>query len=96
MAPRLLCRLTGRAPIAWIPPWVVAGGIAGYYWRDAIRHYVSDRVPDLRKRAADGLGTLGGRAGGALDRTRSRLDTAVRTGQERLRPTGSTAGSEPL
>jgi hypothetical protein len=73
----------------------VAGGIASYYWRDTIRHYMSDRVPDLRKRAADGLGTLGGRAGGALDRARSRIDTAVRTGQERLRPTGTTAGSEP-
>jgi hypothetical protein len=63
----------------------VAGGIAGFYWRDRIRHYMSDRVPDLRERAAEGLGTLGDRASGALDRTRSRLDTAVRAGQERLR-----------
>jgi hypothetical protein len=73
----------------------VLGGIAGYYWRENIRHYMSDGVPDLRKRAADSLGTLGDRAGGALDRARSRLDAAVRTGQERLRPTGTAAGSEP-
>jgi hypothetical protein len=63
----------------------VVGGIASYYWRENIRHYMSDRVPNLRERAADGLGTLGSRASGALDRARSRLDTAVRTDQERLR-----------
>lgn len=71
----------------------VAGGIASYYWRDTIRDYLAGRVPDLRERAADGLGTLGGRASGALDRARSRLDAAVRTSQDRLRPKGSTEGS---
>jgi hypothetical protein len=71
----------------------VVGGIAGYYWREN-RHYMSEGVPDLRKRAADGLGTLGDRASGALDRARSGIDAAVRTGQERLRLTG-TAGSDP-
>jgi hypothetical protein len=71
----------------------VVGGIASYYWREHIRNYMSGGAPDLRKRAADSLGTLGDRASGALDRARSRIDIAVRTGQERLRPTG-TAGSE--
>jgi hypothetical protein len=66
----------------------IVGGLAGYYWRDDIHDYASNRVPDLRRRAADRLGTLGERAGGALDRTRSRIDTAVRSGQERLRATG--------
>jgi hypothetical protein len=73
----------------------VAGGIATYYWRDTIRTYMSDRVPEMRDRAADGLGTLGDRAGGALSRARARLDTAVRTGQERLRPKRTGAGGEP-
>jgi hypothetical protein len=73
----------------------LVGGIASYYWRENIRHYMSRGVPDLRKRAADGLGTLGDRASGALDQARSRIDTAVRTGQERLRPTG-TAGTEQI
>jgi hypothetical protein len=73
----------------------IAGGLASYYWRENIRDYVSNRVPDLRKRAADGLGTLGERADGALDRARSRIDTSVRMGQERLRATGTTAGREP-
>jgi hypothetical protein len=72
----------------------IAGGLAGYYWRDTIRNYMSNRAPDLRKRAADGLGTLGERAGGALDRARSRIDTTVRTGQEWLRAADTTAGSE--
>lgn len=65
----------------------VVGGIASYYWRESIRSHMSNRVPDLRIRAADRLGTLGGRASDVLDRTRSRLDTAVRRGQERLRRT---------
>jgi hypothetical protein len=70
----------------------VVGGIASYYWRENIRHYMSEGLPDLRKRAADGLGTLGNRASGALDQARSRIDTAVRTGQERLRPSCTAAG----
>jgi hypothetical protein len=73
----------------------IAGGLAGYYWREDIRDYLSNRVPDLRKRAADGLGTLGERAGSALAQARSRIDTTVRTGQERLRATGAKAGSVP-
>jgi hypothetical protein len=71
----------------------LAGGVAGYYWRDNIRHYMSGRVPQLRAQSADTLGRLGVRAGGALDKMRSGVDAAVRTGQERLRPTG-TAGNE--
>jgi hypothetical protein len=67
----------------------VGGGIAAYYWRDKIREYMSSRVPDLRERAADRLGVLGGSASRALDQARSRIDAAVRTGQERLRPTGT-------
>ena len=72
----------------------LAGGLAAYYYHDNIREYMSHRVPDLRKRAADGLGTLGERAGGALDRARARIDTGVRTGQERLRATAAGSGGE--
>ena len=71
---------------------VIAGGLAGYYWRGNIRDYVSTRVPDLRNRAADGLGTLGERASTVLERARTRIDTTVRTGQQRLRTTGRTEG----
>jgi hypothetical protein len=65
----------------------IGGGIAAYYWRDRISEYVSTRVPDFRERAADRLGTLGGSASRTLDQARSRIDAAVRTGQERLRTT---------
>ena len=70
----------------------VVGGIASYYWREKIRHYVSEGS-DVRKRAADSLGTLGDRATSALDQARSRIDTAVRKGQARLRPS-DTAGQQ--
>jgi len=71
----------------------LAGGIAGYYWRDRIRDYMSERGPDLRNRVADRLEAFGDRATGAMDRARSGLDSAVRTGQERLRPAGTTGVS---
>jgi hypothetical protein len=71
----------------------VAGGLAGYYWRDSIRGYMSGS--DLRNRAADGLGSLGERAGVALDRARTRIDAGVRSGQARLRSTGTTGSAGP-
>jgi hypothetical protein len=68
----------------------IAGGIAVYYWNDRVRDYM-DRVPDMRERAAERLGELGERAGSALDRARSKVETGVRAGQQRLRST-STGG----
>jgi hypothetical protein len=50
---------------------------------------------DLRNRAAEGLGSLGERAGVALDRARTRIETGVRSGQDRLRSTGTTGRTEP-
>ena len=79
----------------------VAGGLAGYYWRDNIRERLSNGAPELRQRAAEGLGVLGERASGALDRARSSIDTTIRSSQERLRAgttggaTGTTGGSAP-
>ena len=66
----------------------IAGSVAGYYWRENIRDYLSHHVPDLRNRAADRLGALGERTSSALDRARSRIDTTARTAQERLRASG--------
>ena len=73
----------------------LTGGIAVYYWRDRIRDYMAGRGPDLRNRAADRLGAFGDRATGAMDRARSRIDSAVRTGQERLRRTSTAGIREP-
>jgi ElaB/YqjD/DUF883 family membrane-anchored ribosome-binding protein len=72
----------------------IAGGLAAYYWRQNIRDYVSNRVPELRARAAEGLDTLGERARGALGQARSRIDTTIRTSQERLRETGRPAAEQ--
>jgi hypothetical protein len=71
----------------------IAGGLAGYYWKDRIRGYVN-RTPEMRDRAADRLGELGDRASTALDRARSEIERGVRAGQERIRSTGTT-GSGP-
>jgi hypothetical protein len=93
LAPLLLVYHFRRSTMFGLLVGAIGGGVAAYYWRDSIRDYMSGRVPELRAQAADALGSFGVRAVGALDKVRSGIDAAVRTGQERLRPTG-TAGSE--
>lgn len=70
----------------------LGGAFAAFYWHDQIRRYLTTQVPDLRDRAAEKLGDLGERAGSALDRARTQIDSTVRTSQDRLRSTG-TAGA---
>ena len=65
----------------------LVGSAAAYVWHDKIRSYVDTKLPSMRDRAADQLGTLGQRAGEALDQANSRLDSTVRTSQQRLRTT---------
>jgi hypothetical protein len=69
------------------------GSATAYVWHDKIRSYVDNQLPAIRDRAAEGLGTIGQRAGDALDQARSRIDSTVRSSQERLRTAGG--GSEP-
>ena len=71
------------------------GSAAAYVWHDKIRSYIDTELPAMRDRAAEQIGTIGQRAGEALDQARSRIDSTVRTSQERLRPTGSGAESRP-
>jgi|RhiMetdeSRZDD1v2_1073273.scaffolds.fasta_scaffold53217_8 ElaB/YqjD/DUF883 family membrane-anchored ribosome-binding protein len=61
------------------------GSAAAYVWHDKIRSYVDNELPAMRDRAAEQLGSMGQRAGEALDHAKSRLDSTVRTSQERLR-----------
>jgi len=68
----------------------VAGSVAAYVWHEQIRKYMRNDVSSLRDRAADRLGDLGERAGTALDRARSSIESTVRTGQDKLRATGTT------
>ncbi|PYM12674.1 MAG: hypothetical protein DMD81_23390 [Candidatus Rokuibacteriota bacterium] len=73
----------------------IAGSVAAYYWHDRIRRYMTSELPTVRDRAAERLGDLGERANSALDRTRTRINTAVRSGQERLKSTPSGGPSDP-
>jgi ElaB/YqjD/DUF883 family membrane-anchored ribosome-binding protein len=61
------------------------GSAAAYVWHDKIRTYVDKELPAMRDRAAEQIGSMGQRAGEALDHAKSRLDSTVRTSQERLR-----------
>jgi len=67
----------------------IAGGMAAYYWRDRIHDYMNTRAPEMREKAASRLGNIGERAGSALDRARSRIDTTVRAGQDKIRTKGT-------
>jgi hypothetical protein len=78
------------------------GSAAVYVWHDKIRSYIGTQLPTVRDRAAERIGTMGQRAGEALDQAKSRIDSTVRTSQERLRnvgrasepPAGSGSGSQ--
>ena len=69
------------------------GSAAAYVWHDKIRSYIDTQLPSMRERAAEQIGTIGQRAGDALDQAKSRLDSTVRSSQERLRAAGR---SEPV
>ena len=71
----------------------LAGSAAAYVWHDKIRSYLGSNLPAMRDRAAEQIGSIGQRAGEALDQAKSRIDSTVRTSQERLRTTRG--GSEP-
>ena len=71
----------------------IAGSVAAYYWHDRIRQYMHHDVSELRDRAADRLGDLGERAGSALDRARTSIESGVRASQEKLRATGTSGQS---
>ena len=73
----------------------IAGSVAAYYWHDRITQYMKHDVSELRDRAADRLGDLGERAGGALDRARTSIESTVRASQDKLRATGTTGPSTP-
>jgi hypothetical protein len=69
------------------------GSAAAYAWHDKIRGYFDTQLPTMRDRAAEQIGTIGQRAGEALDQAKSRIDSTVRTSQDRLRTAGGR--SEP-
>ena len=71
----------------------IAGSVAAYYWHDRLTQYMKQDVSQLRDRAADRLGDLGERAGSALDKARTSIESTVRASQDKLRATGTTGQS---
>lgn len=61
----------------------VAGGLAAWWWRSDIQHYVDEKLPNVRAKAADQLSSLEQRAEDALSRARHQID--------RIRPADETS-----
>jgi hypothetical protein len=71
------------------------GSAAAYMWHDKIRNYIDTQLPAMRDRAVEQIGTVGQRAGEALDEAKSRLDSTVRNSPERLRTAGGRSERTP-
>jgi hypothetical protein len=69
----------------------ICGAFAAVYWRDDIRGYVSNKLPEVRARAADKLEALGKGAEDALHRAKSQIGSNLRGGGDRLRSAQRTA-----
>jgi hypothetical protein len=69
----------------------VVGGVAAWQYRDDIRRYMDQKLPDVRARAADRLESFERSADSALDRARTRLGENLRAGQRVIRPASVTA-----
>ena len=50
----------------------VVGGLAAWQYRDDIRRYMDQKLPDVRAKAADRLESLEKSADSAIDRARTR------------------------
>ena len=69
----------------------VVGGLAAWQYRDDIRRYMDQKLPDVRAKAADRLESLEKSADSAIDRARTRLGENLRAGQRVIRPASVTA-----
>ena len=69
----------------------VVGGLTAWQYRDDIRRYMDQKLPDVRAKAADRLESLEKSADSAIDRARTRLGENLRAGQRVIRPASVTA-----
>jgi hypothetical protein len=69
----------------------VVGGVAAWHYRDDIRRYMDQKLPDVRARAADRLESFERSADSALDKARTRLGENLRAGQRVIRPASVTS-----
>lgn len=66
----------------------LAGGVAAWWWRGDIQNYVEQRLPKVRRQAADRLSAIEQRAEEALGRAKDKI--------ERIRPSDEAAHSREM
>lgn len=72
----------------------VAGGLAAWWWRGEIQSYVDERLPNVRRQAADRLSAIEQRAEEALGRAKDKIDR-IRPSDEDSRTREMTSGRQP-
>jgi len=73
----------------------LAGGLAAWWWRGDIQHYVDQKLPNVRTKAAEQLSAIEQRAEDALGRAKQQIDRirpaddSSRSHESTRRPAGS-------
>ena len=67
----------------------VAGGLAAWWWRRDIQHYVDETLPNVREKTADRLAALNDRAEEALGRARTQIDRMRPANEQRSQDTST-------
>lgn len=68
---------------------IVAGGLAVWKWRDAIRDYINDNAGPARTKADALLGTVQHRSEHLLDRAKEQISSGLESTREKVRTAGS-------
>jgi hypothetical protein len=71
----------------------LTGGIAAWWWRRDIEHYVDEKLPNVREKAAERLSVIEQRAEEALGRAKQQIDRMRPAEQSRPRDVSSGRGS---
>jgi gas vesicle protein len=74
---------------------LLAGGVAGWMFRDRLKETLRDKTPEMRTKAADQLEKLQHKAEGAIDTAKDRLASRLRAGQDYLRADRGKGGTGP-
>ena len=72
----------------------VAGGLAAWWWRGDIQTYVDQRLPNVRRQAADRLSAIEQRAEEALGRAKDKIQR-IRPSDEHSRTREMDEGRQP-
>jgi hypothetical protein len=74
---------------------LLAGGVAGWMFRNRLQETLRDKTPEMRTKAAERLEKFQHRAEGAMDTAKDRIASGLRAGQEYLRASGGREGTGP-